>query len=165
MTLNASTILDSAATTLLDVAHRTWSADELLGYCRTKRSARSAAARPADFYVVEEDMVLQAGIVQALPDNGILLIDIPRNSQSLPSGVLNPSFRVITQVDKMLQDEADRFWPIGTPQTEVEHYTFDPRNPRRFTVYLPQRRHRFDQHRLRGLRTRGDVRHRRPRVL
>ncbi len=136
MTLNASTILDSAATTLLDVAHRTWSADELLGYLNEAQRA-TAAARPADFYVVEEDMVLQAGIVQALPDNGILLIDIPRNSQSLPSGVLNPSFRVITQVDKTLQDEADRFWPIGTPQTEVEHYTFDPRNPRRFTVYPP----------------------------
>jgi hypothetical protein len=133
--INASTILDSVAVTLLDTAHRTWGSGELLGYLNEGMRA-TAAARPSDFYVVEEPLQLAFGVIQALPVDGIILIDVPRNNPSAPSGLV-PAYRVVTQVDKGLQDEADRFWPSGTPQATVEHYTFDPRNPRRFTVYPP----------------------------
>ncbi len=131
----AATVLDSAATTLLDVAHRTWTADELLGYLNEAMRA-TAAARPTDFYVVEDSFPVAAGVIQNLPADAIVLIDIPRNSAGVPSGI-TPSSRIITQVDKGLQDEADRFWPAGTPQTQVEHFTFDPRNPRRWACYPP----------------------------
>jgi hypothetical protein len=127
----ASTILDSASTTLLDVAHRTWPESELLGYLNEAQLA-TAAARPTDFYVIEEPLTLVAGVTQTLPPEAITLIDIPRNSSTSPV----PG-RVVTQVDKGLQDEADRFWPRGTPQAEVEHFTFDPRNPRRWVAYPP----------------------------
>jgi hypothetical protein len=133
--IQAATILDSAATILLDAAHRTWSADELLGYLNEAQRA-TAAARPSDFYVIEGQMQLAYGVIQNLPSDGITLIDVPRNNPTAPSGLV-PAYRVITQVDKGLQDEADRFWPGGTPQPTVEHYTFDPRNPRRFVVYPP----------------------------
>ena len=136
MTILASTILDSATTTLLDVAHRTWTADELLDYLNEAMRA-TAAARPTDFYIVEESVPLVAGVVQHLPADAIMLVDIPRNSLAVPSGVTTASYRTITQVDKGLQDEADRFWPAGTQQTEVEHFTFDPRNPRRWVCYPP----------------------------
>lgn len=126
MTINASTILDSAATTLLDVAHRTWSPDELLDYLNEAMRA-TAAARPTDFYVVENSVILAAGVIQNVPLDGITLIDIPRNTGG----------RVITQVDKGLLDESNRFWPAATQEPVVEHFTFDPRNPRRFVTFPP----------------------------
>jgi len=122
----AATILDSVATTLLDVAHRTWPTLELLGYLNEAMNA-TAAARPADFYVLELSTALVAGVIQELPDGGILLIDVPRNTGG----------RIVTQVDKSLLDEADRFWPAATPQAQVESFTFDPRNPRRFVCFPP----------------------------
>jgi hypothetical protein len=122
----AATILDSVATTLIDVAHRTWPAPELLSYLNEAMNA-TAAARPADFYVLELSTGLVAGVIQNLPDGGILLIDVPRNTGG----------RIITQVDKSLLDEADRFWPAATPQAQVESFTFDPRNPRRFVCFPP----------------------------
>ena len=131
----AATILDSVATTLLDVAHRTWPAPDLLGYLNEAMNA-TAAARPADFYVLEQPFLLVAGVVQNLPTDAIVLIDVPRNSSTAPSGVI-PSTQIVTQVDKSLLDESNRFWPAGTPQAEVEHFTFDPRNPRRFVCFPP----------------------------
>ncbi len=100
MTIQAATVLDSAATTLLDVAHRTWSADELLDYLNEAMRA-TAAARPTDFYVVEDSITLAVGVIQNVPADGIVLIDIPRNTGG----------RIVTQVDKGLLDESDRYWP------------------------------------------------------
>lgn len=129
--IQASTILDSVSRTLLDTAERTWTADEKLDYLNEAMRA-TAGARPADFYATETPVLLADGVIQTLPADGILLIDIPRNSETSP----NPG-RIVTQVDKGLLDEADRFWPRGTKQAEVEHFTFDPRNPRRFVCYPP----------------------------
>ncbi len=129
--IQASTILDSVSRTLLDTAERTWGPDEKLDYLNEAMRA-TAAARPADFYVIETAVTLAAGVIQALPADGFLLIDVPRNSATGP----NPG-RVVTQVDKGLLDESDRFWPRGTQQAEVEHFTFDPRNPRRFVCFPP----------------------------
>ena len=124
--IQASTILDSVSRTLLDTAERTWGPDEKLSYLNEAMRA-TAAARPADFYVIETAVTLAAGVIQALPADGFLLIDVPRNTGG----------RIVTQVDKGLLDEAYRFWPAGTQEAVVEHFTFDPRNPRRFVSYPP----------------------------
>jgi hypothetical protein len=122
----ASTILDSASTTLLDTAHRTWTSDELLGYLN--EALRATALVKADFYVVETPLALVAGVKQVLPGDAVALVDVPRNSSG---------GEIITQVDKTLLDESNRFWPSGTAEATVEHYTEDPRNPRRFVVFPP----------------------------
>jgi hypothetical protein len=125
VTILAATILDSVAGTLLDTAHRTWSADELLDYLN-EALRTTAGARP-DMYTVQDFVVLAGGPLQELPDDGIELIDITRNFTG----------RVVTQVDKGLLDEAERFWPRATQVPQVEHYTLDPRNPRRYKVFPP----------------------------
>lgn len=134
MSIQASVILDEAAALLLDKAHRTWTADDLLSYLN--EAMRTTAGAKADFYVVENPTMLVEGIVQDLPSDGIVLIDIPRNTYQLNSGGVNRP-RVITQVDKTLLDEVNRFWPSGTQESVVEHFTFDPRNPRRYAVFPP----------------------------
>jgi hypothetical protein len=125
MTITADTILDSAAGTLLDRSHRTWSADDLLAYLN--EFLRATAFVKPDFYVVQTAFIPVAGEQQVLPSDGVALIDIPRNTGG----------RVITQVSKDLLDEASRFWPAATQETVIEHYTVDPRNPRRFVLFPP----------------------------
>jgi hypothetical protein len=124
--ITAATILDSASTTLLDTAHRTWPEDELIGYLN--EALRATAFVKPDIYTLEIPFALAAGIIQTLPADGTALIDVPRNS---------PAGRVVTQVDKSLQDEAYRFWPSATQEPTVEHFTADPRNPLRFSVFPP----------------------------
>lgn len=126
MTISAATILDSVAGTLLDTAHRTWSADELLGYLNEALST-TALVHP-DIYVAQAEVLLAPGVQQSIPGDGTSLVDVPRNAGG---------GRVITQVDKGLLDEANRFWPAGTQEATVEHFTADPRNPLRFVVFPP----------------------------
>lgn len=125
MSIVAATILDRAAELLLDTAHRTWPADELLGHLNEALSATAVVKH--DFYTVQDFVTLAAGVLQTIPEDGVALLDITRNA----------SGRVITQVDKSLLEEANRFWPAATQETVIEHFTVDPRNPLRFQVFPP----------------------------
>lgn len=125
MSITAATILDRAAELLLDTAHRTWSADELLDLLNEALSATALVKH--DFYTVQDFVTLAAGVLQTIPDDGVALLDIVRNA----------SGRVVTQVDKSLLEEANRFWPAATQETVIEHFTVDPRNPLRFQVFPP----------------------------
>lgn len=125
MTILAATILDSVAGTLLDRAHRTWSAPDLLSYLN--EALRATAFVKPDMYIVEHVFTPAIGEAQECPNDTVALFDIPRNTGG----------RVITQVDKGLLDESNRFWPAGTKTSVVEHFTYDPRYPRRFVLFPP----------------------------
>lgn len=125
MTVLASTILDRVSSTLLDTAQRTWSQAEKISY--VNEALKATAQIHNDFFVVEASFTPAVGAEQVLPDDGVGLIDIPRNTGG----------RIVTQVDKTLLDEAARFWPASTKEPVVEHFTFDPRNPRRFVLFPP----------------------------
>src|SRR5882672_5126228 len=127
MTILVQVIIDEAATLLLDKAHRTWSLDDLLGY--VNEALRATAFVKPDMYTVEAPFTPVAGVLQSLPSDGVALMGITQN--------LTGRKRNVTQVDESLLEEANRFWPAATPQAEVEHFTADPRNPRRFRVFPP----------------------------
>lgn len=127
MTILASVILDEVSTILLDTAKRTWPDSELLGYLN--EALRATAFAKPDMYTVQTDVTPVAGVLQNLPTDGIALLDITRNTTGRN--------RVVTQVDEGLLEEANRFWPAATQQAEVEHFTADPRNPRRYRVFPP----------------------------
>ncbi len=125
MTILASVILDSVSTILLDTAKRTWSESELLGYLN--EALRATAFVKPDMYPVQTFVTPTAGVLQTLPTDGVAILDITRNA----------SGRVVTQVDEGLLEEANRFWPGATQQPVVEHFTADPRNPRRYRLFPP----------------------------
>lgn len=125
MTIAAATILDEAASLLIDKSHRAWPAADLLDYLN--EALRTTAFVKPDMYTVQNFITLAAGVLQNLPDDGVAFVKLTRNATG----------RVITQVDEGLLDEASRFWPAGTQELVVEHFTADPRNPRRFTVFPP----------------------------
>lgn len=130
MAVAVEDILDDVSRTLLDTARRTWSRVSLIDYMN--EALRASSAVKPDVYTVRANTPLEEGTLQELPAGGIALIDIPRNS--LQSG---GEGRVVTQVDAELLAEANRFWPRATTQSQVEHYTADPRDPRRFQVFPP----------------------------
>ena len=128
MTIQAATIIDEASTLLLDATnHRTWPLVELRGYLN--EALRATAFVKPDMYTVQTSFTPAAGVLQTLPSDGIALLDITQN--------LTGRKRNVTQVDEGLLEEANRFWPAATQQAEVEHFTADPRNPRRFRVFPP----------------------------
>ncbi len=128
MSIAASVILDQAAELLLDAAHRTWSANELLDFLN--EAMRTTAGAKADFYTVQEFVALVPGLLQNLPGDGVALMKVSRNSDANGG-------RIVTQVDESLLDESARFWPAATTTVRIEHYTADPRNPRQFKVFPP----------------------------
>lgn len=121
----AQIIIDEAATLLLDKAHRTWSLADLLLYYN--EALRATAFVKPDMYTVDNFLTPAPGVQQNLPSDGIALLDITENAGG----------RVVTQVDEGLLEEANRFFPRATPQAEVEHFTADPRAPRRYRVFPP----------------------------
>jgi hypothetical protein len=122
-----SDLLDPISRTLLDAARNTWTGADLLGYLN--EALRATSGVKADLYTVQAAFTPAAGVLQNLPSDGVALLDITRN--------LGGRERVVTQVAEDLLEEANRFWPAATPQAEVEHFTADPRNPRRFRVFPP----------------------------
>jgi len=128
MTITAATILDSVRKTTLDGAARAYSNDELLMFLT--EALRSTAGEKLDFYTKCEFVTLVAGELQQIPADGVGVLNVIRNS------VANGG-RVITQVQRDLLNEASRFWPAGTRQAQVEHFTTDPRDPLRYQVFPP----------------------------
>lgn len=124
----ASELIDGARLTLIDSAKVTWSDAELLGYLN--EALRATAFGKPDMYTIRGFVSLVSGESQQIPAAGIALMDIDRNSDANGG-------RIVTQVDKSLLAECSRFWPAGTKQARVEHFTADPREPRRFRVYPP----------------------------
>lgn len=120
-------ILDEVRSQLFDPSPGVgWSDPELLGYL--DEALKASANAKADFYVVQATVTLSAGILQQIPADGVSFMDATYNTATN---------RVVTQVDKALLEEANRFWPAATQQAEVENYTFDPRYPRLFVVFPP----------------------------
>lgn len=133
MPLTGADIINGAGgvrVTLIDASKTTWSDAELLDYLN--QAIRATCFEKPDTYTLRDEIGLVAGTEQTLPTDAIALLDIYRNSAG--SG---GDGRVVTQVDEALLEEANRFWPAATQQTQVEHFTADPRDPRRFTVFPP----------------------------
>jgi hypothetical protein len=126
VSITAADVLDSARLTLIDSAQTTWSQAELIGYLNEALRATSAAK--ADFYTIRENIEMDAGALQELPAGGVSLIDIFENAYSgIP----------VTLVDKELLDECNRFLAPEDRERDVQHFTADPRDPRRFVVTPP----------------------------
>lgn len=122
-----SDIIAAARLSLFDPAPGAgWADDELLAYLN--EGIRATVAAKPDVYPVSGAIPLVAGVVQALPTGGVLLIDITHN---IDTG------RTVSVVDLALLQEASRFWPAATQQPEVENFAIDPRTPRKFLVSPP----------------------------
>lgn len=126
MTITAGDITGLARKLLLDAAAVTWSAAELRDYYN--EGVRATCLVKPDAYTTQAALTLVTGIEQQLPSDATGLVNIIRNTASKTA---------VTQVDTELLVESNRFYPAGATSVDVEHFTFDPRQPRRFLVYPP----------------------------
>lgn len=127
MAIAVDDLLDSVSITLLDTQHRGWPRSELLIYLREALAA-TAAAQP-NMYPLQEFVPLIAGVTQTIPAGGVSLLEVQFNEVS---------GRVVRgPVDRDLLNEANRYWPAATQETDVWDYAVDARDPRRFAVTPP----------------------------
>jgi hypothetical protein len=122
----AFTIISAVRFTLMDAAAATWSDAVLLADLNS--AERKVCMLKPEAYPVRATISMIAGSKQTLPAGGIAIMDIYAN---VSSG------QTIRLVDRDLMDEAARFWPVATPEQDVQDWAADPRDPTRWDVLPP----------------------------
>ena len=129
MALTPSDILTRAADIIQDQTNVRWPQDELLRYLNDARR-EIAVVRP-DLYATTSTVTLVSGTKQALPTDGIRLIDVIRN---MPGGSAGAAIRI---VEREILDAQKPSWHTETSSTVIKHFMYDERNPRVYYLYPP----------------------------
>lgn len=130
-TITAQTIVDRAQITLQDTTAVRWSEAELLGWLNAGQR-EVCMLRPSAFTKLAAQATV-AGTKQALPADGITVIDVTRN---MGANGTTPG-RAIRKVPREVLDSNVPGWHTVTATAEVLHWTFDPQAPKTFYLYPP----------------------------
>jgi hypothetical protein len=125
-----SVVVNEARGILIDAAKVTWFDDELIGYLN--EFSEVTAQSKHDFYPQRRTLALVAGVEQQISQESaqptvVALLDITRNVGG----------RAVTQADKALLDEANRFWPLDTQESQVENFSVNAKEPLAYYVTPP----------------------------
>ena len=110
---------------LSDTSHITWTEPQLQDWLVD--AERSIISVRADAGAVTEDVALVAGTRQALPDGGIKLLSVVRNTGG-------SSIRL---VERGVKDDSDPNWHTETQSGTIYEYVFDDRIPASYFVSPP----------------------------
>ena len=134
MTIHAQSIVRRATDLLQDQTSVRWPVNELVRWLNDAQRA-IVKVRP-DALNITTTMALALGSRQDL-DNANLspppakLIEITRNMAATSTK------RAITQVPRHILDRQLPGWHAMAPTVNIDHYMFDPRDPKTFYVYPP----------------------------
>jgi len=126
MAILVSIAINEARGILIDAAKVTWSDADLITYLN--EALRTTSTVKHDFYTVRDQISLEAGVSQVLPEDAVALLDIIDNVASGKS---------ITQVDLSMLHESNRFWPADTQETDVDNFAANTKEPTRYYVTPP----------------------------
>lgn len=104
-----------------------WTNDELAGWLNEFYQA--AVGLKPDVSTVNEEVTLAAGTKQSIPDTGLRLLDVIRNTTGKMTG--------ISVTTRKSLDTIRRAWHSDPASTRIEHYVFDDLDPTTFYVYPP----------------------------
>ena len=124
-TIKVIDVINQAAYMLTDEGSVRWTKLKLLDWFN--EAQRALVARRPDSLAVNEEFSCAVGVKQRIPDIGIRLLEVTRNANG----------KSITQVSKSLLDSHVPDWAAETPSANIQHYVFDPRDPKTFYVYPP----------------------------
>ena len=127
MAVTAQSIIRRVVETLNDTTSVRWPVSELVRYLNDAQ--REVGTYRPDALVSGTTHTLAAGSKQALPANGLKLLDIVRNASS--------SSRAVRMVSRQILDAQVPNWHNLTGSTEILHFIYDPRDPLVFYVYPP----------------------------
>lgn len=126
-------VLANVRTTLQDIADaaqvRRWSDAELIHWLNEAYQA-TVALKPG-VGAVTDVLELTKGVRQQIPDGGIRLVDVVRNTASSSDGY------PVTPVNRAEMDAVDPGWYRLPEELNIEHYMVDDQNPKSFYVYPP----------------------------
>ena len=125
--LTTTQITQRVSVLLQDVAHVRWPIAEQLSYLTD--GVRELCVLKPDACAKTATLSLVAGTRQTLPDDGVSLIDVIRNTVG--------DKRAPRRAYRELLDAYDPLWHASTPAQVVQHYTFDAQNQRVLHVYPP----------------------------
>ena len=130
-TILASTIITKAATQLQDADYERWELPELLGWVSEAERAICIALPKA--FVKTAVMVLAVGTRQALPADGLVLMDMPRNMGTDGS---TPG-RAVRMARRDELDARAPNWHAARADAVVRHFIPIEADPKAFFVYPP----------------------------
>lgn len=108
-----------------------WTNEELIGWLN--ESYQAITQVKPDAASVNAELTLVAGTKQAIPENGLRLIDVVRNTAAESNGM-----GILVATRRSL-DQTRRNWHRDTQSYNVEQYMFDDLDPTHFYVYPPAR--------------------------
>lgn len=124
--MQAGTVIARVRATLLDPNGMYWPDAELYDYLAAAQTA-VVNAKP-DAYAQTVFVQLAAGSLQAIPLDGVQLLDVTRNQDGT----------AIREISREALAHANSAWASEDATSNVVlHFMADPRNPLRFHVYPP----------------------------
>ena len=124
-TVKVTEVVGQAAYMLTDEGNVRWTKQKLLTWFN--EAQRALVSRRPDTLAVNESFKCAAGVKQQIPDIGVQLIDIERNTNG----------KNITQVEKRLLDNHVPDWAAEDQSVTAQHFMFDPRYPKIFYLSPP----------------------------
>lgn len=119
-------LLDRVKTTLLeDGSDPFWTNQEIVDYLN--EGVRFVISQKPSAFTVEDNISLEQGYKQQIPDNWISLVDV----------VANEGGRAVTGVDREFMDQFDPTWTTATESNTIKHWMYDKKDRRYFYVYPP----------------------------
>ena len=122
-TVKVIDLIDRAETVLQDTTNTRWAQAELLSYLNDAQ--REIVMQRPDAKVTNATLTCAASSKQTLPSGALRFIDIIRNTNG----------KAITQIDRKILDVQNPSWHTGSANTVVEHFMYDPADPKNFYVY------------------------------
>lgn len=120
-----SILLNRVSTVLQDQTKIRWTDDELLDWLNEAYQQIILLRPDARTETVLIDLI--EGTKQNLPEQAVRFLTLTRNENG----------QAITEVRRSVLDEQVRNWHGSTPNTTIQHFVFNPLNPRVFYVYPP----------------------------
>jgi len=125
--VTVQSILFRASTLLQDITNIRWPQAELLEWLISGQ--REIVLFKPNASVKNVDFALAAGAKQTIPNDGLTLVDIPRNSSGL---------QAITLVSRQILDAQVPGWSAQAKSSATTiHYCYSPNDPKHFYVYPP----------------------------
>ena len=122
----ASDIIDRARIVLNDADGIRWLDAEMLKWINDGQRV-IALVRP-DASVSNSTLALATGTKQSIPDDGLRLLDVVRNTTG---------GRAVRHVDRDVLDTQNPTWHNDTSSATIKNYIYDNRDPKNFYVYPP----------------------------
>lgn len=132
-TITAETVIGKVQIILQDITGIRWPDEtELLGWLNDGQL--EVMVYKPNACIDNKSIQLQGGTKQNLPPDGVQLMDVVRN---MGLDGLSPG-RAIRIAMRDILDAQSPNWHSMTPNPTVQHYMYDPKDPKHFYVYPPQ---------------------------